>query len=137
MLQCVIPYKHAISETIRNSPKRLSLLCYVEGWDQLEQLCTFLEVFFNATVQLSCSYTPSAHQLLQHLYLISKVYFFFSSLYLFHYKFQVISLLFYFIFCKVCHDLEDINTIGFHTILFYFSIFNIFLAFISVYLFFQ
>jgi Domain of unknown function (DUF4413) len=34
---------------------------------------------------------------------------FFLSLYLFCYKFQVISLLIYFIFFKVYHDLEDIE----------------------------
>jgi hypothetical protein len=84
MLHRVLPYKHAISEILRNSPEGLPLLCSTEEWDQLEQLHTFLEVFFNATVQLSCSYIPSAHQLLQHLYLISKVFFFVINFKFFH-----------------------------------------------------
>jgi hypothetical protein len=36
MLQRVIPYKHAISETLRNSPEILPLLCSTGEWDQLE-----------------------------------------------------------------------------------------------------
>jgi hypothetical protein len=82
MLHRVLPYKHAISETLRNSPEGLPLLCSTGEWDQLEQLRIFLEVFFNATVQLSCSYTPSAHQLLQHLYLISNIYFLFIFIFI-------------------------------------------------------
>jgi hypothetical protein len=45
MLHRVLPYKHAISEILRNSPEVLPLLCSMEEWDQLEQLHTFLEVF--------------------------------------------------------------------------------------------
>lgn len=108
MLYRVLPYKRAISETLRNSPEGLPLLCSTGEWDQLEQLRTFLEVFFNATVQLSCSYTPSAHQLLQHLYLISKVYFLFVFIFI---SFEILNYfitnLFYFF--KVYHDLEDMD----------------------------
>jgi hypothetical protein len=50
MLQCVLPYKHAISESLRNSPEGLHLSCSAGEWDQLEQLRIFLDVFFNATV---------------------------------------------------------------------------------------
>jgi hAT family C-terminal dimerisation region len=82
ILHRVLPYKHAISEILCNSPEGLPLLCSRGKWDQLEQLHTFLEVFFNATVQLSCSYTPSAHQLLQRLYFISNVYFLFVFIFL-------------------------------------------------------
>jgi Domain of unknown function (DUF4413) len=107
MLHRVLPYKHAISEILRNSPERLPLLCSMKEWDQLEQLHTFLEVFFNATVQLSCSYIPSVHQLLQHLYLISNVCFFrliFFSLQILNY---FITNLFYFF--KVYHYFENID----------------------------
>jgi hypothetical protein len=82
MLCRILPYKYAISQTICNSSEGLSLLYSTGEWDQLEQLHTFLEVFFNATVQLSCSYTPPAHQLLQHLYLIFKVCFLFVFIFI-------------------------------------------------------
>jgi hypothetical protein len=62
--QVLINIRQVLSEILRNSPERLPLLCSTEECDQLEQLHTFLEVFFNATVQLSCSYILSAHQLL-------------------------------------------------------------------------
>jgi hypothetical protein len=113
MLHRVNPYKYVISETLRNLPEGLPLLCSTEEWDQLEQLRTFLKVFFNATIQLSCSYTPSAHQLFQDLYLISKI-FFFSSLYLFHYKCQVILLQIYFYFFQGVSWIEGYRTSSNH-----------------------
>jgi hypothetical protein len=85
----------------------LSLLCSTEEWDQLEQLHIFLEVFFNATLQLSCSYIPSAHQLLQHLYLIFKVYFFRLVFILLQILSYFITNLFYFF--KIYHDFENID----------------------------
>jgi hypothetical protein len=45
MLHRVFPYKHAISEIIRNSPEGLSLLCSMKEWDQLEQLHTYFRSF--------------------------------------------------------------------------------------------
>ena len=45
-----------------------------EEWEQLQRLSKFLETFFTATVQLSCSYSPTSFELLRHLYEISKVY---------------------------------------------------------------
>ena len=48
-------------------------LNYAE-WEQLQRLCNFLQIFFTATVELSCSYSPTSFQLLKHLYEISKVY---------------------------------------------------------------
>jgi Domain of unknown function (DUF4413) len=46
----------------------------VEECEQLERLRKFLKTFFKATVQLSCSYSPTSFELLKHLYSISKVY---------------------------------------------------------------
>jgi Domain of unknown function (DUF4413) len=46
----------------------------VEEWEQLERLQKILETFFKATVQLSCSYSPTSFELLKHLYSISNVY---------------------------------------------------------------
>jgi Domain of unknown function (DUF4413) len=43
-------------------------------------LKSFLGVFFTTTVKLSCSYTPSTHELLHHLYRISKVNYLFFNL---------------------------------------------------------
>jgi hypothetical protein len=106
MLHRVFPYKHVISEILCNSPEGLPLLCSTKKYDQFEKLHTFLEVFFNTTVQQSCSYISSAHQLLQHLYLISKVFFLrlvFFSLQILNY---FITNLFYFF--KVCLDFENI-----------------------------
>jgi hypothetical protein len=47
MLHRVLPYKHAISKILRNSPERFPLLCSTGEWDQLEQLHTFFRSFYS------------------------------------------------------------------------------------------
>ena len=74
MLHRCLPYKVAIDETLGRTPEGLNLLLSEGEWIQIDNLKKILESFFNATVKLSCSYTPSAHELLHHLYMISKVY---------------------------------------------------------------
>jgi hypothetical protein len=46
----------------------------IPEWKQLIRLSNFFKTFFIATVKLSCSYSPTAFELLKQLYLISKVY---------------------------------------------------------------
>jgi len=74
MFHRTLRYRQPIDETLRNSTEGLDLLLSEGEWNQIVNLKKFLECFFNATVKLSCSYTPSAHELLHHLYKISKVY---------------------------------------------------------------
>jgi hypothetical protein len=70
-----LPYHTVIGEFLRSStPKGMALEPSVEEWKQLERLRKFLETFFKATVELSCSYSPTSFELLKHLYSISKVY---------------------------------------------------------------
>jgi hypothetical protein len=92
MLHRVLPYKHAISEILRNSPERLPLLCSIEEWDQLEQL----HIFFRSFLQRNRPTIMLVHQLLQHLYLISKVCFFLSCIFLLQILNYFITNLFYF-----------------------------------------
>ena len=73
MFERCLPYKNAINESLNKSVEGMQLALTDEEWVQLEQLKEFLKVFFEATVKLSCSRTPSAHLLLHHLYTISKV----------------------------------------------------------------
>jgi hypothetical protein len=59
-------------------------------------LKSFLGVFFTVIVKLSCSYTPSIHELLHHLYRISKVnYLFFFNL--IHFNIYLFSISFFYI----------------------------------------
>ena len=75
MLNRCLPYKAVIGEVLRGSiPEGLALELTNEEWEQLERVKDFLGIFFTATVQLSCSYSPTSFQLLKHLYSISKVY---------------------------------------------------------------
>jgi len=75
LLNRCIPYKAVIGEFLRSStPEALQLELTNGEWEQLQRLCNFLGIFFTATVQLSCSYSPTSFQLLRHLYDISKVY---------------------------------------------------------------
>jgi putative component of membrane protein insertase Oxa1/YidC/SpoIIIJ protein YidD len=70
-----LPYHAVIEEFLRSStPEGMTLEPSVEEWEQLERLRKFLETFFKATVQLSCSYSPTSFELLKHLYSISKMY---------------------------------------------------------------
>lgn len=70
-----LPYKAVIGEFLRGStPEGMALEPSLEEWEQLQTLSNFLRTFFNATVQLSCSYSPTAFELIRHLYSISKVY---------------------------------------------------------------
>jgi hypothetical protein len=74
LLRC-LPYHAVIGEFLRSStPEGMTLEPSVEEWEQLERLQKFLETFFKATVQLSCSYSSTSFELLKHLYSISKVY---------------------------------------------------------------
>jgi hypothetical protein len=70
-----LPYHAVIGEFLRSSTlEGMTLEPSVEEWEQLERLRKFLEFFFKATVELSCSYSPTSFELLKHLYSISKVY---------------------------------------------------------------
>ena len=70
-----LPYKMVIGEFLRSStPEGMTLEPTDGEWEQLERLRNFLGTFFTATVQLSCSYSPTSFELLKHLYSISKVY---------------------------------------------------------------
>jgi hypothetical protein len=112
MFHRCFPYKNAIRESLSNSTEGIQSLISEGEWDQLEKLKFFLGVFFTAIVKLSCSYTLSTHELLHHLYRISKVNYLFLNLihfniYLFFY------LIFFFIFFsqKVYREMEDIQSI--------------------------
>ena len=74
MLKRCIPYANAINSTLNESPESMDLALHPNEWGQLNKLMKFLEVFFTATLALSCSYRPTAHQLLHHLQRISQVY---------------------------------------------------------------
>ena len=75
MLNRCLPYRAAIGEFLRNSNAEGSALePSIAEWGQLARITNFLETFFQATVKLSCSYSPTAFELLKHLYQISKVY---------------------------------------------------------------
>jgi len=75
MLNRCLPYRVAIGEFLRNSNAEGSALePSTAEWGQLARLAKFLGTFFKATVKLSCSYSPTAFELLKHLYQISKVY---------------------------------------------------------------
>jgi hypothetical protein len=75
MLNRCLPYKAVIGEALRGSiPEGLALELTNGEWEQLERVKEFLKTFFTATVQLSCSYSPTSFELLKHLYNISKVY---------------------------------------------------------------
>ena len=74
MLKRCLPYRNAINETLSRRPEGLHLVVTAGEWAQLEKLMVFLDVFFTATLRLSCSYEPTAHELIHHLYYISKVY---------------------------------------------------------------
>ena len=74
MLKRCLPYRNVINETLSRRPEGLPMVVTAGEWAQLEKLMGFLEVFFTATLRLSCSYEPTAHELLHHLYYISKVY---------------------------------------------------------------
>ena len=64
-----------IGEFLRSSTPEEMALDPTDGeWEQLQRLKNFLGTFFTATVQLSCSYSPTSFELLKHLYNISKVY---------------------------------------------------------------
>jgi hypothetical protein len=78
MFHCYFPYKHVITEILNNSTEGPRLLLSEREWTKLELLKNFLHAFFNVTVKLSCSYTLSAHELLQHLYTIFKVNYLFE-----------------------------------------------------------
>jgi hypothetical protein len=75
MLNRCEPYKDAIGEFLRvSTPEGMALEPSEEEWSQLQKLQKFLGTFFKATVKLSCSYSPTAFELIKHLYSISKVY---------------------------------------------------------------
>ncbi|KAJ1696123.1 hypothetical protein LUZ63_004635 [Rhynchospora breviuscula] len=74
MFHRVLPYKEVIDEMLRSNSDSIQLLLSSGEWQQLQHIKDFLQSFFEATVRLSSSYTPSAHELLQQLYNISKVY---------------------------------------------------------------
>ena len=75
LLKRCIPYNAIIGEFLRSStPEGMQLELTYEEWEQLQRLSNFLGIFFTATVELSCSYSPTSFQLLKHLYEISKVY---------------------------------------------------------------
>jgi hypothetical protein len=72
--RCLL-YHAVIEEFFRSpTPEGMTLEPSIEELEQLERLQKFLEIFFKATVQLSCSYSPTSFELLKHLYSISKVY---------------------------------------------------------------
>jgi hypothetical protein len=74
MLKRCFPYAHAINAILNETPEGMELALSSGEWDQLNKLMKFLEVFFKATLALSCSYKPTAHELLHHLLRISQVY---------------------------------------------------------------
>jgi hypothetical protein len=123
MFHYYFPYKHTIIESLNNSTEGIHLLISDGEWDKFEMLKFFFGVFFMAIVKLSCSYTPSIHELLHHLYRISKVnYLFFNlihfNIYLFFYLI-FFYILFYissfsiFFSQKVYHEIEDIESLEF------------------------
>lgn len=74
MLKRCFPYANTISVILNESPEGIELALGSGEWAQLHKIMNFLEVFFKATVALSFSYKPTAHELLHHLYRISQVY---------------------------------------------------------------
>jgi hypothetical protein len=84
MLARCINYRNAIDEQLSSSPEGLTMMLSTSEWNQLVHLMNFLEAFFKATVKLSCSYTPTAHELLQHLLFIAKVYDEMKGIYIFY-----------------------------------------------------
>jgi hypothetical protein len=86
MIKRVFPYARAINQILNESTDGMLLALSNGEWAQLHQLMKFLEVFFKATVALSCSYTPTAHALLHHLYYISGVYKDMAGTFLISYK---------------------------------------------------
>ncbi|KAJ1703169.1 hypothetical protein LUZ63_002948 [Rhynchospora breviuscula] len=74
MFHRVLPYKDVIDNMLKSNSDSIQLMLSTGEWQQLQHVKDFLKAFFDATVKLSCSYTPSAHELLQHLFAISKVY---------------------------------------------------------------
>jgi hypothetical protein len=85
MLERCLKYRDAIDEFLASSPEGLTMMLSLDEWTQLGGLMSFLRVFFIATVKLSCSYTPTAHELLHHLFYISKVYDEMKGTYLFQF----------------------------------------------------
>ena len=71
--QC-FPYAHAINAILNETPEGMELALSTGEWDQLNKLMKFFEVFFKATLALSCSYKLTAHKLLHYLLRISQVY---------------------------------------------------------------
>jgi hypothetical protein len=106
MLQRVLPYKYAISETLRNSPGGLPFIT-LHGRMRPTRITSHISKSFLQCNHLTIMpvHTIRASVASTSLFDIQCL-FFFSSLYLFHYKYQVISLLFFF---KVYHVLEDIE----------------------------
>jgi Domain of unknown function (DUF4413) len=84
---------YIITETLDNSTEWIHLLISEGECDQLEMLKSFLSVLFTATVKLSYSYTPSTHELLHHLYRISKMNYLFFNL--IHFNNHFFSILFF------------------------------------------
>ena len=65
MLNRCLHYKTVIGEFLRGStPEGMQLEPTGGEWDQLETVGKFLGTFFEATVKLSCSYSPTAFELL-------------------------------------------------------------------------
>jgi hypothetical protein len=95
MFHRCFPYKHVITETLNNSTEGIHFLISEGEWDQLEMIKSFLGVFFTVTVKLSCSYIPSTHELLHHLYRISKVNYLFFNL--IHFKLHLFLYYFFYL----------------------------------------
>jgi hypothetical protein len=110
MSHCCFPYKHTITESLNNSTEWIHLLISERECDQLEKLKFFLGVFFTATVKLSCSYTLSTHELLHHLYCISKMNYLCFNLV--HFNICFLSHFFlYFFSQKIYREMKDIESL--------------------------